>query len=44
MPGTGFSGVLPAYFPASALKAAISVGTVSMATVNAAVGFKPTVR
>ncbi len=37
MPGTGFFGVLPTYFAASALQAAISAGTVSMATVNAAV-------
>ena len=38
MPGTGFGGLLPTYFSASALEAAISAGTVSMATVNAAVG------
>ena len=38
MPGTGFGGILPAYFSASALKAAIAAGTVSLATVNAAVG------
>jgi beta-glucosidase len=38
MPGTGFGGVLPQYFSASALKAAIAAGTVTLATVNAAVG------
>ena len=38
MPGTGFGDVLPTYFSASDLEAAISAGTVSMATVNAAVG------
>ena len=38
MPGTGFGGLLPTYFSASALEAAISAGTVSMATVNAAAG------
>ena len=38
MPGTGFGGVLPTYFSASALKAAIAAGTVSMSTIDAAVG------
>ena len=38
MPGTGFGGLLPTYFSAANLKAAISAGTVSMATINAAVG------
>jgi beta-glucosidase len=38
MPGSGFGGALPAYFSAAALKAAITAGTVSVATVNAAVG------
>ena len=38
MPGTGFGDVLPTYFSASDLEAAISAGTVSMGTVNAAVG------
>ena len=38
MPGTGFGGGIPQYFSATALKAAIDAGTVSMTTVNAAVG------
>jgi beta-glucosidase len=38
MPGTGFGDVLPTYFSATDLKAAITAGTVSMATINAAVG------
>ena len=38
MPGTGFGDVLPTYFSAADLKAAITAGTVSLATVNAAVG------
>ena len=38
MPGTGFGDILPTYFSAADLKAAISAGTVSMATINAAVG------
>jgi beta-glucosidase len=38
MPGSGFGGVLPQYFSASALKAAIAAGTVTMATIDAAVG------
>ena len=38
MPGTGFGGILPAYFSAADLKAAIAAGTVSIATINAAVG------
>ena len=38
MPGSGFGGGLPQYFSATALKAAIAAGTVSMTTVNAAVG------
>jgi beta-glucosidase len=38
MPGSGFGGVLPTYFSASALKAAIAAGTVSMSTIDAAVG------
>ena len=38
MPGTGFGGGIPQYFSATALKAAIAAGTVTMATVNAAVG------
>jgi beta-glucosidase len=37
MPGSGFGGGLPQYFSATALKAAIAAGTVSMTTVNAAV-------
>jgi beta-glucosidase len=38
MPGTGFGDVLPTYFSASALKAAIAAGTVSISTIDAAVG------
>ena len=38
MPGTGFGDILPTYFSAADLKAAIAAGTVSMATINAAVG------
>lgn len=38
MPGSGFGGALPAYFSATALKAAIAAGTVSVSTINAAVG------
>jgi beta-glucosidase len=38
MPGSGFGGVLPTYFSASALKAAIAAGTVSMSTIDAAAG------
>ena len=38
MPGTGFGDILPTYFSAADLKAAISAGTVSMSTINAAVG------
>jgi beta-glucosidase len=38
MPGTGFGGVLPQYFSLAALKAAIAAGTVTVATVNQAVG------
>ena len=38
MPGSVFGGVLPAYFSASALQAAITAGTVSMSTIDAAVG------
>jgi beta-glucosidase len=38
MPGTGFGGGIPQYFSATALKAAVAAGTVTMATVNAAVG------
>ena len=38
MPGTGFGDILPTYFSAADLKAAITAGTVSMATINAAVG------
>ena len=38
MPGSGFGGALPRYFSATALKAAIAAGTVSVATINAAVG------
>jgi beta-glucosidase len=38
MPGTGFGGVLPTYFSPADLKKAITAGTVSIATVNSAVG------
>ena len=38
MPGSGFGGGLPQYFSLSALKAAVAAGTVTMTTVNAAVG------
>ena len=38
MPGTGFGDILPTYFSAADLKAAIAAGTVSMSTINAAVG------
>ena len=38
MPGSGFGGVLPTYFSASALQAALTAGTVSVSTINAAVG------
>jgi beta-glucosidase len=38
MPGTGFGDILPTYFSPSALKAAIAAGTVSVSTINAAVG------
>ena len=38
MPGTGFGDILPTYFSAADLKAAIAAGTVSIATINAAVG------
>jgi beta-glucosidase len=38
MPGTGFGGGIPQYFSASALQAAIAAGTVSMSTIDAAVG------
>jgi beta-glucosidase len=38
MPGTGFGGVLPQYFSATALKAAIKAGTVTVATIDKAVG------
>jgi beta-glucosidase len=38
MPGTGFGDILPTYFSAADLKAAIAAGTVSMSTIDAAVG------
>jgi beta-glucosidase len=38
MPGTGFGGVLPQYFSKTALKAAITAGTVQISTVDRAVG------
>jgi beta-glucosidase len=38
MPGTGFGDILPTYFSAADLKAGIAAGTVSMATIDAAVG------
>ena len=38
MPGTGFGGVIPQYFSVAALTAAIKAGTVSITTINKAVG------
>jgi beta-glucosidase len=38
MPGSGFGGVLPAYFSSAALTKAIAAGTVKVSTINAAVG------
>ena len=38
MPGTGFGDILPTYFSAADLKAAITAGTVSISTIDAAVG------
>ena len=38
MPGTGFGDILPTYFSAADLKAAIAAGTVSISTIDAAVG------
>jgi beta-glucosidase len=38
MPGTGFGGFIPQYYSATALKAAITAGTVKLATIDDAVG------
>src|ERR1700722_63027 len=38
MPGTGFGDILPTYFSAADSKAAIAAGTVSMSTIDSAVG------
>jgi beta-glucosidase len=38
MPGTGFGDILPTYFSPADLEKAITAGTVSIATVNSAVG------
>lgn len=38
MPGTGFGGLIPQYFAATALNQAIAAGTIKMATIDDAVG------
>jgi beta-glucosidase len=38
MPGTGFGGLIPQYYSATALQAAITAGTIKMATIDDAVG------